>query len=77
MTMEAFVDEIQQQIKRYLSDGMKMFISSSFQTHSVPMLHIISEVDASIPVYFLNTGYHFPRNDSVQKSDIKFVRSPN
>lgn len=37
-----------------------MFTTSSFQTHSIPLLHIISTIDKSIPVYFLNTGYHFP-----------------
>ena len=37
-----------------------MFTSSSFQSHSLVMLHIISRVDNSIPVYFINTGYHFP-----------------
>ncbi len=37
-----------------------MFTSSSFQTHSLVMLHIISRIDPSIKVYFLNTGYLFP-----------------
>ncbi|MCB9032915.1 MAG: phosphoadenylyl-sulfate reductase [Chitinophagales bacterium] len=38
-----------------------MFASSSFQTHSLPMLHILAQIDNSIPVYFLNTGYLFPQ----------------
>ncbi len=37
-----------------------MFTSSSFQTHSLVMLHIVSRIDANIKVYFLNTGYLFP-----------------
>jgi len=37
-----------------------MFVSSSFQTYSVALLHIISRFDLSTPVYFINTGYHFP-----------------
>ncbi len=37
-----------------------MFTTSSFQTHSLVMLHIISKVDNTIPVYFINTGYLFP-----------------
>ena len=53
-------DEIKGKIDSYLSQGKKIFTSSSFQTHSIPLLHIISRVDSSIPVYFLNTGYHFP-----------------
>ncbi|NJL13407.1 MAG: phosphoadenylyl-sulfate reductase [Microscillaceae bacterium] len=46
-------------IKTYQENGKKIFASSSFQSHSLPMLHLISQIDASIPVYFLNTGYHF------------------
>lgn len=37
-----------------------MFTTSSFQTHSIVLLHIISKIDNSIPVYFINTGFHFP-----------------
>lgn len=37
-----------------------MFVTSSFQTHSLPLLHIACEFDPSIPVYFLDTGFHFP-----------------
>lgn len=53
--------EIQRQVHTYQQErGLTVFASSSFQTHSIPMLHIISRIDPSIPVYFLNTGYHFP-----------------
>ncbi|WP_169732684.1 phosphoadenylyl-sulfate reductase [Shewanella waksmanii] len=38
----------------------KLFITSSFQTQSLPLLHMISRVDASIPVMFMDTGYLFP-----------------
>lgn len=40
--------------------GKQIFVSSSFQTQSIPLLHIISRIDRNIPVYFINTGYHFP-----------------
>lgn len=52
--------QIKEKIKKYISDGKSIFTSSSFQTHSIPLLHIISTIDSTIPVYFLNTGYHFP-----------------
>jgi phosphoadenosine phosphosulfate reductase len=52
--------QIKEKIENYISDGKSIFTSSSFQTHSIPLLHIISTIDATIPVYFLNTGYHFP-----------------
>jgi phosphoadenosine phosphosulfate reductase len=53
-------DHISQKIKEYHSQGKKMFTTSSFQTHSLVMLHILSRIDKSIPVYFINTGYLFP-----------------
>lgn len=37
-----------------------MFASSSFQTHSIVLLHIISRIDKEIPIYFINTGFLFP-----------------
>ena len=54
------IEPIRQKINEYKERGLQLFATSSFQSHSIPMLHIISRVDNSIPVYFLNTGYHFP-----------------
>ena len=51
---------IESRINKYKADGKKLFATSSFQTHSIVMLHIISRIDNSIPIYFLNTGFHFP-----------------
>lgn len=56
--MNAF--EIKRMIGAYLEKGLKVFSTSSFQTQSVVLLKILSELDKKIPVYFLNTGYHFP-----------------
>lgn len=33
--------------------------SSSFQTQSMPLLHIMTQIRRSVPVFFLDTGYHF------------------
>ncbi len=52
--------EIEEQITKYKDQGLKIFASSSFQTQSVVLLHLISKIDNSIPIYFLNTGFHFP-----------------
>lgn len=54
------ISEIRQQIKLYQKEGKRIFATSSFQSHSIPLLHIISEIDHRIPVYYLNTGYLFP-----------------
>jgi phosphoadenosine phosphosulfate reductase len=53
-------DAIQQTLTTYRAEGKRLFTTSSFQTHSLVMLHMISKVDQSIPVYFINTGYLFP-----------------
>lgn len=54
------VEQITERIINYKSEAKKLFVSSSFQTHSIPLLHIISRLDISIPVIFINTGYLFP-----------------
>ena len=38
----------------------KVVASSSFQTQSVPLLHLISRVCPEMPVVFIDTGFHFP-----------------
>jgi phosphoadenosine phosphosulfate reductase len=54
------IEEIGEKIHKYNAAGKRMFTTSSFQTHSLVMLHILSRIDQSIPVYFINTGYLFP-----------------
>jgi len=44
----------------YRDAGRSTFVTSSFQTHSLVLLHIISRFAPDVPVYFLNTGYLFP-----------------
>lgn len=39
--------------------GDDLVISSSFQTQSVPLLHVVSEVIPQAPVLFVDTGFHF------------------
>lgn len=51
---------IKEQLGKYKADGKKMFTTSSFQSHSIVLLHILSRIDKNIPVVFINTGYHFP-----------------
>ena len=53
-------EEFKAKIEEYKSRGLKLFATSSFQTHSIVMLHLLSKIDRSIPVYFINTGYLFP-----------------
>jgi len=54
------ISSIRAKITDYQRQGKSIFATSSFQSHSIPLLHIISQIDRSIPIYFLNTGYLFP-----------------
>lgn len=38
----------------------RVALTSSFQTQSVALLHILGQSGLPIPVIFLDTGYHFP-----------------
>jgi phosphoadenosine phosphosulfate reductase len=60
-------DEIKTQIESYRSKGLKLFTTSSFQTHSLVLLHMLSRIDKLIPVYFINTGFHFPETLSFKE----------
>jgi phosphoadenosine phosphosulfate reductase len=61
-------DEIKARIEAYRGAGKKLFTTSSFQSHSLVLLHMLSRIDRSIPVYFINTGFHFP--ETVQFRDL-------
>ncbi|GAB4279729.1 MAG: hypothetical protein Kow0080_32180 [Candidatus Promineifilaceae bacterium] len=37
----------------------KIAVTSSFQTQSVPLLHMISDTVPEMPIFFLDTGFHF------------------
>lgn len=54
------IPEIEKYITEYKAKGLKLFTTSSFQSHSIVLLHVLSKIDNSIPVYFINTGYLFP-----------------
>lgn len=58
--LELDVERIGRDIRRYKEDGLSLFSTSSLQTQSIVLLHIISRTDKTLPVYFMNTGYHFP-----------------
>lgn len=60
ISISALIDRIGEKLDGYKSSGLSAFVSSSFQSHSLPLLHIISRFQPETPVYFLNTGFHFP-----------------
>lgn len=67
-----------ERLAEYRSQGLRIFASSSFQTHSIPMLHLISEIDRDIPIVFLQTGFHFPetlafRDQIIEQLGLKVI----
>ena len=76
--METQIKYVEQKLNEYEKKGLKVFASSSFQTHSIPMLHMISQVNPEIPVAFLDTGFHFPetlsfRDEVADQLGLKIV----
>ncbi len=61
-------EHVAQQLQKYRDQGKKLFTTSSFQSHSLVLLHMISRIDPEIPVFFLNTGYHFPETVAFAES---------
>jgi len=54
------VGEIIKKLQEYGEAGKKMFLTSSFQTHSIPLLHIVQQSGIPVEILFINTGFHFP-----------------
>ncbi len=52
--------KLSQHITKFKEEGKQYFITSSFQSHSLVLLHMLSRIDSHLPVIFINTGYHFP-----------------
>jgi len=53
-------EKTRESIQAFLNEKKKLFVGSSFQSHSIPLLHIISTINKDIHVYFIDTGFHFP-----------------
>lgn len=77
------ISAIKQQTETYKNAGKRMFTTTSLQTHSIVLLHILNRIDPEIPVYFINTGFHFPetirfKEEVSKKLNIKInvVNSP-
>lgn len=54
------VEEIIDTLHKLHTEGKSLFLTSSFQTHSIPLVHIVAQSGLDIPVYCLNTGFLFP-----------------
>lgn len=66
-----YLEEIAGQVASFKDDNLRIFATSSFQTNSVALLHIISTVDPSIPIYMMNTGFLFAETLMFREQLIK------
>jgi phosphoadenosine phosphosulfate reductase len=50
-----------QEIVQWAVDAFwpEIAMSSSFQTQSMPLLHMVTHIKHDLPIFFLDTGYHF------------------
>lgn len=68
--LRASVERFSAEIADYRRQGKRVIASSSFQTQSMPLLQLIAAQDEAIPVYFLDTGFHFPETLSFRDTVI-------
>jgi len=67
------IKEIKNQIVKYRLSEKKIFVTSSFQTQSIPMLHILSSIANDINVLFIHTGFHFPETISFRDEVVELL----
>ncbi|NWG35274.1 MAG: phosphoadenylyl-sulfate reductase [Chloroflexi bacterium] len=58
---EEFETKTPQEILKWAIDTFwpQIAMSSSFQTQSVPLLHMVSQINRNLLIFFIDTGYHF------------------
>ena len=50
----------EEQITEFYKQKKRILVTSTFQSHSIPLLHRISMLPFKIPVILIDTGYLFP-----------------
>jgi phosphoadenosine phosphosulfate reductase len=77
-----YLERIKTEIEVFQAAERKIFATTSCQTNSVVLLHILSELAPETPVYLLNTGFLFPETLSFRQQladelglDIRVLRS--
>lgn len=58
--LAARVERIRDRLTAFHAAGRRLFATSSFQTQSAVLLHLLGGLPFKVPVLFLDTGYHFP-----------------
>ena len=76
--LESTLNQLSIHLNKFGKDERRIFATSSFQTQSVPLLHIISENYPKTPILFIDTGFLFPETyafkDKLQKDlDLQVI----
>ena len=66
--------EIIQTVTNFIKEEKKVFSTSSFQTQSLPLLHILSLVEGFKKVYMTDTGFHFPETLAFAKKITSLLK---
>lgn len=71
--------DTQEMLRSVIRDGLAgdLAVVSSFGAESAVLLHLIAEVDPSVPVLFLETGKHFPETVAYRDELIGFLGMTN
>ena len=67
LNIQPTLEEISDQLSLFSRAGKRIFATSSFQTNSVVLLHLLHRFAPETPIYMLNTGYLFPETLKFQK----------
>lgn len=67
------IEKVISRLEEYERSGKRLFISSSFQSHSIPLLHMVYQSGRRIPVYFLDTGYHFEETINYRDKMVEWL----
>lgn len=71
MIEEKTIELIQKNVQKWKTEERKLYCTSSFQTQSVPLLHIIANHFPFIKIIFIDTGYLFPETYSFKNEIAK------
>lgn len=67
MIVEKTINNLSEKINKWTKEGRRVFVTSSFQTQSVPLLHLISRHCPSVIIVFIDTRFLFPETYSFKE----------
>lgn len=69
-------ERMKKRLQEWEAEGKRIFATSSFQTHSIPLLHMLDRSGVHVPIHFLDTGYLFPETLSYKDRIQDLIELP-